>query len=539
MSEMVPPPLFLSGFMGTGKSTVARILAERAGVPFLDLDAAIEEEAGQSIEAIFAGEGEASFRSLEAAVFRKVLDQPGPRVVALGGGALLDSTSRRAAIERGRVVTLVADPETITGRVAGSVRPLLEVAPAPLSAADRRARIRDLLARRASIYAEAHAQIRTDGRSPEAIAAAVHKAWLEQTHLVPLGLRSYPVRITSNAPEALLELTSVLRPSAVYLITDTTVRDLWGTAFIRALEHLPIALSLAIEPGEPSKRLTVIEHLLSTLIEAGADRDALLVAHGGGVVSDIAGFVAATLFRGVRWVAVPTSLLGMVDASIGGKTGVDLGDAKNAVGAFHQPSAVFIDPSHVATETMRAYRSGLAEVVKSACVGDAPLLDLLEREAERVLARDPSVVAELVSRSAALKVSIIGRDERESGDRALLNFGHTLGHALEAQGGYSRLLHGEAVSLGMVGTLRVGCELGLTPAADADRVIRLLARLGLPVDLTAEPLDLAIRLLGRDKKRRGSTLHEVFLRRIGEALRCPMDVVDLGERFLRTAAASA
>lgn len=536
MGEMGPnhPPLFLSGFMGTGKSTVGRMVADRAGVPFLDLDAAIEQEAGESIAAIFAGEGEASFRSMEAAVLRKVLDEPGPRVVALGGGALLDPASRFAAIERARIVTLVADPETIAKRTAGSIRPLLEVGSVPLAASDRLARIRDLLARRASVYAESHAQIRTDGRSPDALAAVVQEAWIEPTHLVPLGLRSYPVRITPNVPEALFELTSVLRPSAIYLVTDTTVRDLWGAALVRALETFGvlIAASISIEPGEQSKRLGVIEHLLTTLIEAGADRDALVLAHGGGVVSDIAGFTAATLFRGVRWAAIPTSLLAMVDASIGGKTGVDLGDAKNAVGAFHQPSAVLIDPAYVATETERAFRSGLAEVVKSACVGDALLFDLLETDR----ARDPVVVAELVSRSAALKVSIIRRDERESGDRAFLNFGHTLGHALEAHGGYARLTHGEAVSLGMVGALLVGRELGITEPTTVDRVIRLLARLGLPVDLSAEPVELAIRLLERDKKRRGSKLRVVFLRRIGEPLLHPMDVGELGARFLRAAA---
>ena len=302
------------------------------------------------------------------------------------------------------------------------------------------------------------------------------------------------------------------------------------TAVAREVEE---ELGLAIEPGEPSKRLSVVEHLLTSLIEAGADRDALIVAHGGGVVSDIAGFVAATLFRGVRWVAVPTTLLAMVDASIGGKTGVDLGDAKNAVGAFHQPSAVFIDPAHVTTETERAFESGLAEVVKSACVGDVPLFDLLEREADRV--RDPSVVAELVSRSAALKIRIISRDEREAGDRAFLNFGHTLGHALEAQGGYARLTHGEAVALGMVAALRVGRELGLTEPSTVDRVTHLLARLGLPTDLAAQPVEDALRLLGRDKKRSGSTLRAIFLRRLGEPLVYPIDVGDLRARYLRAA----
>jgi shikimate kinase/3-dehydroquinate synthase len=259
-----------------------------------------------------------------------------------------------------------------------------------------------------------------------------------------------------------------------------------------------------------------VEQALSVMVEAGADRGALVIGHGGGVVTDIAGFSAATLLRGVRWMALPTTLLSMVDASVGGKTGVDLGLAKNAVGAFHQPSAVVIDVAKVATESDRAYRSGLAEVVKSACIGDPGLFARIEAEPERVLARAPDIVEELTLRSVAVKAAIVARDETETGDRALLNFGHTVGHALEAEGGFTRLTHGEAVSLGMVAMLRVGRALGVTDPAEAERVVRLLERLGLPVDLDAQPLAQAMRFLTLDKKRRGDKVRAVVMHRIGE-----------------------
>ncbi len=229
----------------------------------------------------------------------------------------------------------------------------------------------------------------------------------------------------------------------------------------------------------------------------------------------------------MRWVAAPTTLLAMVDASVGGKTGVDLGLAKNAVGAFHQPSAVVIDAAHVTTETARAYVSGLAEVVKSAAIGDPELFALLEAEAPRVLARELPLVEELVFRSVAVKAGIVARDERRVRRARALNFGHTVGHALEAEGGFTRLTHGEAVSLGMAAMLRAGRSLGVTDPADADQVEALLARLGLPVDLDAEPLAAALAFVALDKKRRGAGVRAVLLRRIGSTFVRETPLADL------------
>jgi shikimate kinase/3-dehydroquinate synthase len=224
---------------------------------------------------------------------------------------------------------------------------------------------------------------------------------------------------------------------------------------------------------------------------------------------------------------MPTTLLAMVDASVGGKTGVDLGLAKNAVGAFHQPSAVVVDVARVATESDRAFSSGLAEVVKSAAIGDAELFEALEAHAGAVLRREPALVEEVAFRSVAVKASIVSRDERESGDRALLNFGHTVGHALEAEGGYTRLTHGEAVSLGMVAALRAGVALGVTDPQVALRVTQLLGRLGLPTDLDAQPLGAALPLISLDKKRRRGAVRFVLLRGLGEAFLRDLDPASL------------
>jgi shikimate kinase / 3-dehydroquinate synthase len=504
------PPLLLSGFMGTGKSTVGRRVAELAGVPFVDLDEAVEARAGKGIPTIFAEAGEAAFRALEAEALAEALASGEPRVVALGGGALVDAGRRRDALGRAFVATLGARPETIAARTAGSGRPLL-------AGEDPLGRIQALLAARADAYAEAHARISTEGRSVEAVADEVLAAWARPTIAVPLGSRSYAVRFAAGAPVRVAKAVAALAPSAVFVVTDANVETRWGRGLAGALEAAGCApkATVVLRPGEEHKRLAAVEEALTAMVGAAADRDAVVIGHGGGVVTDIAGFAAATLLRGVRWVAVPTTLLSMVDASVGGKTGVDLGPAKNAVGAFHQPSAVGIDVAYVTTETDRAYVSGLAEVVKSAAIGDPGLFALLEAEAPRVLARDLGLVEAIAFRSVAVKAAIVARDERESGDRALLNFGHTVGHALEAQGGFTRLTHGEAVSLGMVAMLRAGRALGVTDEAAAARVERLLARLGLPVDLDAQPLSEALPFVGLDKKRRGGGVRAVLLGTIG------------------------
>jgi 3-dehydroquinate synthetase len=247
------------------------------------------------------------------------------------------------------------------------------------------------------------------------------------------------------------------------------------------------------------------------------------------------GFAASTWMRGVRWLSIPTTLLGMVDASVGGKTGVDLGAAKNAVGAFWQPSAVLCDVHHLSTEPTRGFISGLAEVVKTALIGDPELFTLLEDNAERVAARDADLTAELVRRSVRVKARIVSCDQRENGLRAVLNLGHTVGHALEAQAGYSALSHGEAVSLGLVAALRLGEALGKTPHDLSERTLSLLRRLGLPATLAGQPLAEATALLGHDKKRAGSSVKFVFARALGQVETQSLALSELRTRVLQLA----
>jgi shikimate kinase/3-dehydroquinate synthase len=290
-----------------------------------------------------------------------------------------------------------------------------------------------------------------------------------------------------------------------------------------------------LQPGEAHKNIASIERIWRAALEGGADRKATFVALGGGVVTDMTGFAASTWMRGVRWVGIPTTLLAMVDASVGGKTGVDLASAKNAVGAFWQPSAVLCDVIYLNTEAARGFTSGLAEVVKTALIGDPGLFELLEDNAERIAARDGELTAELVRRSIRVKARIVSFDQRETGLRAVLNLGHTVGHALEAQAGYTALSHGEAVSLGLVAALRLGEALGQTPSELSERTISLLRRLGLPASLTGQPLAEAAGLLGHDKKRAGSSVKFVFAHAVGQVKTQRIALDELRTRVLALA----
>jgi shikimate kinase/3-dehydroquinate synthase len=293
--------------------------------------------------------------------------------------------------------------------------------------------------------------------------------------------------------------------------------------------------TVVLDPGEEHKNVGSLERIWSAALAASADRKSRIVALGGGVVSDVAGFAAATWMRGVPWLCLPTTLLSMVDASVGGKTAVDLKTAKNAVGAFWQPSAVICDVDYLSTEPARGYLSALSEVVKTALIGDADLLSFIETHADAIRQKDLDVVAEVVRRCVRVKARVVSLDEREDGLRATLNLGHTVGHALEAYGGYGKLRHGEAISLGLVAALRIGERLGITERSLSERCILLLRVLGLPVDLSSQPLAQAVDLIGHDKKRAGTRLKFVAARAPGNVELVDIEVATLRAHVLALA----
>jgi shikimate kinase/3-dehydroquinate synthase len=513
--------------MGTGKSAVGRAVAERAGVPFVDLDVDIEQRAGMSVREIFEKEGEASFRALEREMLTRHLEDPAPRVVALGGGSLLGRAVRLQALERGYLITLTAPPTELVKRLAGDKkRPLLIGDGGPIEP-----RLAEILEQRAAAYAEAHAVVETTSRTVAELATEVLRVVELDPIPVPLGERTYAVDIVPGAAQIhLQDALERLLPSRVVIVTDDVVDPLVSPRLGGALAQRGEPIKVVLASGERHKTLSSVEQILRAAIDAPVDRNAAVVGVGGGVITDIAGLSAALALRGLRWIAVPTTVLSMVDASVGGKTAVDLGSAKNAVGAFHQPSRVIVDPTFSRTESLRAVRSGLAEVVKTALLGDATLYAELSNSggAERLVDdRDPAATTHAIRSSIAVKAAVVGRDEREAGERAHLNLGHTIGHALEAEGGFERLTHGEAVALGLVAALRIGVALGVTASDLAADVTEVLRRLGLPVDLDHEPLERALRWVVYDKKRQAGALRMVLVRKPGSVEIARISATDL------------
>ncbi len=487
--------------MGCGKSSVGAEVARRVGVPFIDLDRRIESVVAKSIPALFAQEGEARFRELERRELSSVLSLEGPVVVAVGGGALLERSARLEVADRAILLHLRVGAEEAQRRTQrdGDTRPLVKGASL--------AWIERLLETRRASYVEAHDQVETEGRELAAVVADVLEIWERDPVGVLAGEDSYSVEVGRAMAPTRVQVCAE-GSSKTLLVTDSTVRAIHGQPLLGALGDT--CAEFVLTPGEEHKTPATLAELWDFALSKGADRTTQVVGFGGGVVTDTAGFLAATWMRGVPWLSVSTTLLGMVDASVGGKTAVDLPGAKNCVGAFWQPQRVFCDVEYLATEETRRFGSGMAEAVKTALLGDAVLFDLLEREIRAVSARDPEIVLEIVRRCVATKARIVSRDPREGGLRAALNLGHTIGHALEAYGGYGGLMHGEAVSLGLVAALKLGARLGLTDESLGARATRLLAAVGLPTDLSAQPMEDAAKLLVNDKKRGGDSVRFVL-----------------------------
>jgi shikimate kinase/3-dehydroquinate synthase len=505
-------PIVLTGPPASGKTALAPRLAARLGLEHADVDAEVEREAGRTIAGIFAAEGEAGFRTRERRAFEALLSHDPPRVIAAGGGALLDRGLRHAVLRRAWVLSLDAPLDVLAARAVqlAGARPLLS--------GDVRARLATLFEARAGAYAEAHARVPA-GTAPEATEQAALDALTDLARhpalVVPLGTRTYRVHV---APLATLgPRVRALGPSAAVLVTDARVaRVTGGEGALGGLD--PRARVVLPGRGERDKTLGSVRRIWDAALEAEIDRAAVVVGVGGGVVTDLAGFAAATLLRGVRYASAPTTLLAMADASVGGKTGFDHPRGKNLLGAFHQPSVVVCDPRALATLAPRRLREGLAEIAKVALVRDAALVARLARESARLARGDLEAIEAVLPAAIQAKVDVVAHDEREAGERMVLNFGHTLGHAIERAAGYT-LPHGECVAMGMHGALEIGLRLGVTPPAVAEEARALLDALGLPRRAPPGiPRAAALAALRSDKKRVGTTLRFVLCDAVGSAV---------------------
>ena len=516
---MINEKIFFYGPPGSGKSTVARLAAVGLGLPFHDLDAEIETRLGKSVGEIFSTEGESAFRAYERAELQRLLAGES-MLVALGGGTLVNAETR-CLVEGGKhpVVLLDAPPDILARRLqkGAHLRPLL--------AGDASAKLEGLLNQRKQHYASFPLRLDTTQLDPQ------QAAWEAQILLGMFRIQGmaesknpsangYDVRVKPGGLDSLGELMRQRGLAGpVVLVSDQNVAAPYAGRVEKALRDCGYTVSLAlIEAGEEHKTMQTISGLWAAFMAEGTERGSTIVALGGGVVTDQAGFAAATYLRGVRWVAVPTTLLGMVDASLGGKTGVDLPQGKNLVGAFHAPVLVLADPQTLATLPAAELRSGLAETIKHGILADPRLLAGCAAlkgldDPQELAARLP----EIVRRGMAVKVSVIEADPFEQGQRAALNLGHTIGHAIELASGF-RLRHGEAVAIGMVVEARIAEEMGLAQPGLSETIAGLLADVGLPTEIPADlGTDKILQAMQLDKKRAGSKVRFALPVRIGEA----------------------
>ncbi len=514
----------LIGLMGAGKTSIGRRLAARLGLPFRDADAEIELAAGCTIPELFHRYGERDFRDGERRVIRRLLAGE-PLVLATGGGAFMDPQTRAAIRADGLSVWLRVRLPTLVRRVSTRHnRPLLQDGdPAEILAG--------LMAARHPVYAEADMVVDCGDEPPDYTTTRVlHaiQAWRAPRRLsVALSSAGYDVVVGDGLlARAGALLAPVLPQKRVVVVTDETVAALHLPALLDGLAQTGVRTQqIVVRPGEASKSIEGFTGVANALLDHGVERRTTVVALGGGVVGDLAGFAAAVTLRGLPFVQVPTTLLSQVDSSVGGKTGINTAHGKNLLGAFHQPRMVLADTGVLGTLPGRELRAGYAEVAKAGLIGDAAFFAWCEANASALLGGDRDTAAEAVLRACAFKAAVVGDDEREekpNDGRALLNLGHTFAHAFESEVGYGGgLLHGEAVAVGLGLAFRLSARLGYCAARDADRVAAHLEAVGLPSEpgmlnrrFSSARLTAAMR---RDKKMRDGHLHFVLARGIGDA----------------------
>ena len=534
------PVIILCGFMATGKTTVGRALAEMLGLRFVDTDEMIEARAGKTIAEIFASDGEAWFRDLEAEVCTSLAfahdasTPPKGAVIASGGGSLLREETFRHFKSIGTMVVLDTSIDEVVRRAStAGTRPKLG---ASEDVATARARAQQLYEERKPLYDRVPWRVDTTYRRAEEtafeIAERLRNAQHEETVLhMRAGARPVPGRKARVGEDGLTRIVvgrgafarlgAWIRDAGlsgpVFVLVSRTVAGHHGSAARVALDAAGLRNKfIELDDHEDAKSFEQVEALLYELVDAGATRDSIVVALGGGVTGDVTGFVAATYMRGVAFVQVPTTLLAQVDSSIGGKVGVNHPRAKNLLGAVYQPQLVLSDVDILSTLPDREVASGMAEVVKTAIIGSPALFARLESAGSKLSVRDAGLLQDCVVECARVKARIVEQDPYEQGLRRVLNLGHTMGHALEAALGYGTLTHGEAVAIGLLTAMRVSVGRGLASAKFETATRKIATACGLPLKAPDVAREALANAMSFDKKRSAGVLSVVLPVAAGE-----------------------
>lgn len=513
--------IIITGFMGTGKTAAGKELSLRLVREFVDTDDLIEQRFGMPISQIFSTCGEQRFRETEKEICKELAERR-YLVISTGGGMLLDPENRKLLTGSGVVIRLTCSPEKILGRIGTNTdRPLLQCA-------DPAARIDALLREREHAYASLPFHLNTSALSVDNVVDLIAKivgGLEDSTEFVSVAAPEGGGYSIGVGPGLLSNVGQMLQArglsTGLAVVTDHIVAELYLDTVLNSLRSAGFRPFPCVVPaGEQTKNLAQVEKLYTQFLDHGLDRRGAVLALGGGVVGDLAGFAAATYMRGVRFVQCPTTLLAMVDSSVGGKTGVDLPQGKNLVGAFKQPLLVVADTNCLKSLPAKEIRMGMAEFIKHAVIDDAALFELLEQSGLPAL--EPAQVA----RSVSVKVRVVETDPFESGLREVLNLGHTVGHAVEKCSDFS-LAHGDAVSVGLAAAGRISQKLGLCDPRIPQRIEGLLARMGLPLSHNMEA-DRLMDVMVSDKKTVEGQIRFVLVKGLGEVqngCKVPPDIV--------------
>lgn len=522
--------IFLTGLPGSGKSSVSRRMAAMLGWNFIDTDDLLAEQGGVPVGQLLTELGEERFRQLESAMLRTAADSE-KVVIATGGGVVISAANREFMREHGLTVYLQVSVETAWQRIqqhlqhsgVSVIRPLVVGDDGPQ-------RLRRLYETRKNWYEEAPAHIDTEQHTPELLAQRLVAYALTAGLLATPGAPREVItqQLLTSTSQGVVEwgglrqLPATLRsyelPRRLFIVTDSAVGALYTRPLQDVLEEDGFQPRLfTIPAGEASKSFACFQQIIDWLVQQKAEQKEALLALGGGVVGDLAGFAASCYQRGVPLIQVPTTLLAQVDSAIGGKTGINHALGKNLIGAFYQAKLIYADPAFLLTLPERVYREGWAEIIKYAMILDAELFTILEEQVSALLARDAGLLSAIIARCMRMKMDIVQRDERDGGLRNILNYGHTFGHALEAVTAYGTWLHGEAVAIGMEVAARIAVASGLLSQEDAMRQRNLVQAFGLPVQCAGVDIEAVMQAMQRDKKVRAGTMRWVLLTGIGHA----------------------
>jgi shikimate kinase/3-dehydroquinate synthase len=500
--------IYLTGFMASGKSTVDRILADALNRSFIDMDVMLEKDFGKSISEVFAHDGEQVFRDKESRLLESLSKQE--RLVVATGGGVPERTENRNTMQHSwTTIYLDSEPDSCAGRLTSdekATRPLWQ---------DKKS-LHKLFDRRKEFYLTADLQVMVDGNSPEGVAEEILvNLYPAQRFSATLGIADCPVIVTYKGPDALHELVENKR---VFLITDQNVARLHKERYSEALAD---SSRFLLEPGEHAKSLNSARAIYEELIRHRFDRDDILVAMGGGVVTDLGAFVASTFKRGMSFVLISTTLLGCVDAAIGGKAAVNLSEQKNVVGTFSIPRGVILDLAALRTLSGEHINEGLIEAYKTGLIASHSLTELIEKNTSCLMSGDQLLLAQVANMSARNKAEVVAKDFREKGTRMILNFGHTFGHAMESYHSFE-VSHGTCVAVGMNIATEISRSRQLISDEISNSILSTLRHIS-PIDVSLPTAIQAWDIMQHDKKIRKGRIIFVLLEGIGKAV-CVDDV---------------